>query len=430
MGVPQWILLLGLLLLAMVFVNSLLHRLPLTTPMIYLALGALLGPAGLDALRPDPATHAALLEHLAEIGLLVSLFAVGISVQPRLRERRWRLPVKLAFVSLSITVALLAAVGVYLLGLPLGAAVLLGAILAPTDPVLASALQPADDGSSERLSFTLAAEGGLNDGSAFPFVMLGLGLLGISKQPLSHWLLVDLLWATLGGLGIGAALGGGVGKAVVLMRSRYNLALGLDVFLGLGLVSTSYAVAQLLSASGFLAVFAAGIALGGVREEPQRAPDDTPAPDDGSGQESETMRSSVETFNEQMERVAEIGLVLLVGAMLPYAHYTQAIWWFVPLLFLVIRPLSVLPAYLGERAGLPQLAMTSWFGIRGIGSVFYLLLVLRSGVTGPAAQTLVSLTLWTIAASIVVHGMSAGVCMRWYAVQVKRRRLRASQSIA
>jgi NhaP-type Na+/H+ or K+/H+ antiporter len=102
-----------------------------------------------------------------------------------------------------------------------------------------------------------------------------------------------------------------------------------------------------------------------------------------------------------------MGLVLLVGAMLPYAPFTWPTCWFVPLLLLVLRPLSVLPSYVGEGAAVRQFALAGWFGIRGIGSLFYLLLAMRMGLSGPAAETLVSLTLWSIAASILLHGLSA-----------------------
>lgn len=425
MSIPHWLLFVGLLLLAMVLVNTALRSLPLTTPMVYLATGWVLGPAVMDSLRPDPAVHAALLERIAEFGLLVSLFAVGLQLRVRLRDRRWRAPFKLAFVSLSLVVLMVAAVGVVLLGLDPGVAIMLGAILAPTDPVLASALQQEEqDEEPQPVSFTLAAEGGLNDGAAYPFVMLGLALAGLVERPLLHWLAVDFAWATLGGLGIGFALGALVGKSVVFLRSRHGQALGLDVFLGLGLIGTSYGLAHLCAASGFLAVFAAGLALGHVRERPAPGSLALELPPTSSGHPystlaahshhaSETMRGSVEGFNEQMEKISEMGLVLLVGAMLPYAPVTPSTWWFVPLLLLVLRPLSVLPSYLGERAGATQIVLASWFGIRGIGSLFYLLLALRAGVAGPAADTLTSLTLWTIAASIVLHGLSARPLMRW-----------------
>ena len=138
------------------------------------------------------------------------------------------------------------------------------------------------------------------------------------------------------------------------------------------------------------------------------------------------MRDSVRGFNDQLERLAELALVLMVGAMLAYAKPLPAVWWFVPLLLLVLRPLSVVASTWGERLTAPQFAMIGWFGIRGIGSVFYLLLALRFGVEGNIADTLVSLTLWTVAASIIVHGLTAQPLMRLYLVWQKRTPNRAA----
>lgn len=433
MNLAEWSLFVGALLVTMVLAGTLLGRLPLSSAMVYLALGWLLGPDAANVLRPDPYLHAGLLERLAEVALLISLFAVGLRLGVPLRDRRWRLPLRLAFVSMAIMVALVAAVGVWVLGLPVGAAVLLGAVLAPTDPVLASGVQSDPGSHPERLGFSLAGEGGLNDGAAFPFVLLGFGLLGIHElgPGLSRWWSVDLVWATLGGLGIGGLLGAATGRLVVYLRSRHDEAVGLDEFLGLGLVAMAYGVAQLALASGFLAVFAAGLALQRVRERPQShtRPLAAAASSEGHSYEtlathshhaSATMRDSVQGFNEQLERLAEMALVLMVGAMLAYARPLPAVWWFVPLLLLVLRPLSVVASTVGERLTAPQFAMIGWFGIRGIGSVFYLLLALRYGVDGTVADTLVSLTLWSVAASIIAHGLTAQPLMHFYLAWQKR----------
>jgi len=395
--------------------------------MVYLALGWLLGPEVADVLRPDPVVHAAVLERLAEAALLISLFAVGMQLGVPLRDRRWWLPLRLAFVSMAAMVAMITAIGVWVLDLPPGAAVLLGAILAPTDPVLASGVQSDPGPRPDRLGFSLAAEGGLNDGAAFPFVMLGGGLLGLHEPAfsLARWWGVDLLWATVGGMVIGGALGATTGRLVVYLRSRHREAVGLDEFLGLGLICTAYGVAQLSLASGFLAVFAAGLALQRVREQPRPHTQPLAAAAGSQGHSYETlathphhasatMRDSVQGFNEQLERLAELALVLLVGALLAYAKPLPAVWWFVPLLLLVLRPLSVAVAVAGEGLTPPQRAMIGWFGIRGIGSVFYLLLALRMGLDGRAADTLVALTLWTVAASIIAHGLTAQPLMRRY----------------
>lgn len=439
MTLAEWSVFIGVLLVTMVLAGTLLGRLPLNSAMIYLGLGWLLGPDGIDVLRPDPFAHTAMLERLAEVGLLISLFAVGLRLGVPLRDVRWRLPLRLAFLSMAVVVAAVAVVGVVWLGLSWGAAVLLGAILAPTDPVLASDL-PADAGSHpDLLGFSLAGEGGLNDGAAFPFVMLGLGLMGLHElgPGLARWWAIDLAWATAGGVAIGALLGSATGRLVVYLRSRHDEAVGRDEFLGLGLLAMAYGLAQICQASGFLAVFAAGLALQRVRERPRShtRPLAAAASSEGHSYEtlathshhaSATMHDSVQAFNAQLERLAEMALVLLVGAMLAYARPLPAVWWFVPLLLGLLRPLSVLAATWGERLSRPQRAMIGWFGIRGIGSVFYLLLAVHAGLDGRTADTLVTLTLWTVATSIVAHGLTAQPLMQRYLARRRRQPPRAS----
>lgn len=412
MSLAQWSLFVGALMVTMVLAGTLLGRLPLNSAMVYLVLGWVLGPAVADVLRPDPFQHAAILERLAEVGLLISLFAVGLRLGVPLRDARWRLPLRLALVSMTAMVAMVAAVGVWLLGLPLGAAVLLGAILAPTDPVLASDLSSDTGRHPDRVGFSLAAEGGLNDATAFPFVVLGLGLLGLHElgPGLWRWWALDLLWSPLAGAAIGATLGAATGRLVVYLRSRHDEAIGRDEFLGLGVVALAFGLAQLAGASGFLSVFAAGLALQRVHERPQ------------ADAASATMLDSVGSFNAQLEKLAELALVLIVGAMLPYAKALPAAAWFVPLLMLVLRPLASLASTAGAGLTRSQRGMIGWFGIRGIGSVFYLLMALRMHIDGASADVLVSLTLWTVAASIVAHGLTAQPLMRRY---LARRRDRA-----
>jgi NhaP-type Na+/H+ or K+/H+ antiporter len=427
MSLAQWSLFVGTLLVTMVLAGTWLGRLPLSSAMVYLALGWLLGPTVADVLRPHPLAHAGVLEQLTEAALLISLFVVGLQLGVPLRDRRWWLPLRLAFVSMAAMVGMITAVGVWWLDLPLGGAVLLGAILAPTDPVLASGVRSDAGSRPDRLGFSLAGEGALNDGTAYPFVMLGLGLLGLHDlgPGLLRWWSVDVLWSTCGGFAIGWVLGTGTGRLVVYLRSRHDEAVGLDVFLGIGLMGMAYGIALLSMASGFLAVFAAGLALQRVRENPRA---DTVPLAAASGSEghayetlathshhaSATMRDSVQGFHEQLEKLVELALVMVVGAMLAYAAPLPAVWWFVPLLLLVLRPLSAATAIVGEPLTQPQRVLIGWFGIRGIGSVFYLLFALRHGLDARVADTLVSLTLWTVAASIVAHGITAQPLMRRY----------------
>ena len=189
-----------------------------------------------------------------------------------LGDGRWLLPLRLAVVSMIVTVALIAAAGVAWLGLSLGAAILLGGILAPTDPVLAADVQVAEPTDRDRLRFSLTGEAGLNDGTAFPFVLLGLGLLGLHDLGASlwRWLAVDVLWGVGAGIDIGAALGTLVGRFVLYLRRTHKEAVGLDNFLALGLIGITYGLASWPHGYGFLAVFAAGVALRRTRAAGQR----------------------------------------------------------------------------------------------------------------------------------------------------------------
>jgi NhaP-type Na+/H+ or K+/H+ antiporter len=425
-----WTLIIGALLISMALSGTLLKRLPLSTAMLYLAAGYGLGPAGLALMAPDPLTYTVLLERMAEVAVLISLFAVGLKLGLPLSNRGWRLPVRLATVSMTLTVALIAAVGVMGLGLSLGAAILLGAILAPTDPVLASDVQVEEANDRDRVRFSLTGEGALNDGAAFPFVMLGLGLLGLHDLGADgwRWFAVDVLWAITGGLGIGWALGTLVGRLVVYLRSRHQESVGFDEFLALGLIALTYGLAILGHTYGFLAVFAAGLALRRVKEQPGAV---SPTAVRETGLQSKQahaalathaeyasayMMQEVQGFNERLERIAEVAVVLVVGAMLPFIDHLPAnAAGFLLLLFLVVRPLSVGLGLLGAPVSGDQRILISWFGIRGIGSIYYLMYAINHGLPRSLAEEIIALTLATVVVSIVVHGISVTPLMSLYA---------------
>lgn len=441
MSFVYWLLLIGALLIWVSLSKASLTRLLLSTSMLYLAVGYGLGPAGWAILSPDPLVYTVTLERVAEVAVLISLFSIGLKLTIPLKDKRWRLPICLALVSMSITVLLTAVIGVVVLGLSLGAAVLLGAILAPTDPVLASRVQVQGTDDRDRLRFSLTGEGGLNDGAAFPFVMLGLGLLGLHDMGTLgwRWLAIDVLWAIIGGLAIGAITGTAIGKLVTFLRHRYKAEVGLDEFLALGLIALAYAFAVLSHTYGFLAVFAAALALqrmerrdDGVTLSPERQAKLSGglpaglsadlAADLAAGPPSRWVHEgSGSGFIEQMERIAEMIVVLLVGAMLWYSHLHAKAIWLVLLLFLVARPLSVWFGILGARVSKDQRLLISWFGIRGIGSIYYLMYAVNHGVPDSMAEELISLTLTVVTVSIVAHGISVTPLMKFYSRRKARQ---------
>ena len=163
MEITSWSAVVGLLLIVMALGDSLLARLPLSTSMLYLLAGVAVSPLWLGWTALVPATHGKGLERMAEIVVLLSLFGSGLKMSAGFSDGRWLLPLRLAIVSMLVTVGLIAGFGVLALGLPIGAAILLGGILAPTDPVLASDVQVAEPGDRDRLRFSLTGEAGLND---------------------------------------------------------------------------------------------------------------------------------------------------------------------------------------------------------------------------------------------------------------------------
>ena len=423
----------GLLLIAMTLAGSFIRRLPLSAAMLYLGAGVAIGPLGLGLLKLDAVKNVVLLERLTEVAVLISLFTAGMKLELPLKDWRWRIPVQLATLSMVITVGAVTALGVFALGLPVGAAVLLGAILAPTDPVLASDVQVSNPGDRDRLRFGLTGEGGLNDGTAFPFVMLGLGLLGLHELGEGgwRWWAVDVLWAVAGGLGLGYLLGTLVGRAIIYLRMRHREALGSDEFIALGLIALTYGLALLTLTYGFLAVFAAGLALRRIDEsKPQPLPEPaaeltelSEAEREATGAEAPAhMMNAVQRFNSQLESFVEVGIVLAVGVLVASVKFRSEVLWFIPVLFLLIRPLAVYIGLLGTPVRGAQRRLIAWFGIRGIGSLYYLLYAISHHIKPALAERLLSLTVAVVVASVIAHGISVTPLMKRYEARKARSR--------
>ncbi|MBW8329769.1 MAG: cation:proton antiporter [Thiobacillus sp.] len=421
----QWFLLVGGLLLARGLTAPLLKRLPVTPAIVYLAVGLLVGPTVLNLFHFNPLQESALLEVLTEVVVLISLFSAGVKMPVPFSFSRWRNPILLASVSLAVSVGLVAAFAYTLLGLPLGAGVLLGAILAPTDPVLATDVQTRHPGDRDQLRFTLTCEAGMNDGSAFPFVMLGMGLLGLHElgEFGLRWALFDVLWATAAAIAIGVLSGGALAYVAHKLRGtppRHKL---MDDFLGLGLIGVAYGVSVLVDAWGFLAVFFAAVALRQTelklagtdrnsadqenldppqtdRIEPEAknaCPEDAPAP---------TVSEGSLVFKEHLERLSELMLILLIGGTLFLDSWSWRAVGLALFLFVVARPVSVLVGLLGTRTSWPIRGMVGWFGVRGIGSLYYLMYAIQHGLPEDLALDLIQLTLIAVTLSILVHGTS------------------------
>ena len=421
-----WCLIIGVLLILIGLSDTWRQRLPVSTSALYLVAGALLGPQGYGFIRIGLPEDAGVIEILTEVAVLISLFAVGLRLRVGLSDRTWLAPVMMASCAMLLTIAAMTGIGVAL-GLSLGAALLVASILAPTDPVLASDVQVENVKDQDRLRFSLTGEGGLNDGAAFPFVMLALGVMGLHELGPNalRWWGIDVAWATLGGLALGWALGIAFSHAVVHLRHERQQAFGMESFLTLGLIALTYGLALSIKTYGFLAVFAAGLAMRHIehRHNVNRsaATDKTlTAADKGvaasvtPAQTSAYMAKAVLDFALDLEKLAELTVMLVIGALLTRQAFTPISIAVALSLIFVVRPIAIYLATMGTLLTPTQRRLAAWFGIRGIGSVYYLTYALTHGATTGEMRTIADAVLVTIVVSVVLHGSSATPIMELY----------------
>lgn len=433
-----WVAVLGAVLLTLALTSSYLRWMPVTTSAMCLVLGVAIGPMGLDVLKLDISDSSVWMEHLTEVAVVFSLFVSGLKLRLPLKDRTWRVAFGLAGPVMILSIAGLCLALHYLFGLSWGVSMLIGAILAPTDPVLAALVQVNDARDDDRVRFGLSGEAGLNDGTAFPFVILGLLMLREDGSGfLGEWLLRNVLWAVPAGLLVGYWMGRGIGKLTLSMRIRNaDSTLSPNDYLALALIALAYVVAEWIQGYGFLSVFAAGLGLrqaevkstdeaappaehlvqpvvGHETVEPQQAVlGDTESLDDGQ-LAAGVMMSDMLAFGSLVERSMEVFLVTLLGVVLAN-HWDWRALVIGALLFAVIRPLSVLALPWGRLLDGPQRLLIGWFGIRGIGSLFYLFFALNHDLQPEVAQLCINLTLSVVALSILVHGVTTQPTLAWY----------------
>ena len=398
----------GLVVFAAVIALSQQHQRAFSPAMVYLVAGAAaagLGRAlGIEWL--DPMEDAALIERLAEFAVIVALFGAGLKLDRPLRWREWASTIRLILIVMPLTIGAVALFGTVAMGLSLGAAVILGAALAPTDPVLASDVQVGPPGEEKELEpqFALTSEAGLNDGFAFPFVFLGVFIVGEGGTAwLPEWLAADVAYAVMVGILLGGAAGYLTAAGARWLRERGLLLAQFDGWLSLAAVLAVYGATELVGAYGFLAAFAGGLAF--RRHE--------------LGHES---HARVHAGAETVEKITELALVLLLGSLLAsdgLGALVVAGWLLAPLLLLVIRPVTTLAAFTRSAVPLRERAFIGWFGIRGIGSLYYVAVIIDEQVLTEGEANTVFWTVMALAGvSILAHGLTATSLTRRVAAPV------------
>jgi sodium/hydrogen antiporter len=349
----------------------------------------------------DPVADATTLEHLTEIAVIIALFSAGLKLDRPLTWRAWGSTARLLLIAMPLTIGLVALLGSQLLGLSAAAALLLGACVAPTDPVLAGDIGVGPPGEEEEHepNFALTSEAGLNDGLAFPFVLAGLFMASQEGGGwIPEWLAADVLYAIGGGIAIGAAVGLAAAWSVKRLRDRELLAPVLDGYHAIATVLVIYGLAEVAGTYGFLAAFSGGLAFRRYESEHEA-------------------NVSVHEGAELTEKLLELSVILLLGSMLTLTGLRTPGWegWLLAALIIVaVRPLACAVALAGSQLERPsEKTFVAWFGVRGVGSLFYVAVAVGAGgLAGDERDLLVWTVISGVLLSIVVHGITAGPAMR------------------
>jgi NhaP-type Na+/H+ or K+/H+ antiporter len=391
----------GVLVLLTAWLPMLLRKAPLSLPILCVGAGAAL--FALPPLRPfavHPLQFPVLVERLSELVVIVSLMGAGLKIDRMIGLRSWMLTWRLLGIAMPVTIVIVAGLALGLLGLGLAAALLIAAVLAPTDPVLASDVQVGGpgEGKEDEARFALTSEAGLNDGFAFPFVHLAIALSAASfgSGDLLAWFGHDLLWKTLLGAVGGYAIGRGLGYLTFHLPMRASLSRTGDGFVALAVTLLAYGVVEILGGFGFLAVFVSALALRNASRE-------------------NDYHDRLHDFAEEAERLLMMLLLVLFGGIVAFGGLLAQFDWpmllFVAGVLLVARPAAGLLSLVGSKLPWREQLVISFFGIRGMGSIYYLAFALNHA-SFAEPHRLWAMVGGVVLASILLHGITVTPALR------------------
>ncbi|MCQ8241996.1 cation:proton antiporter [Rhizosaccharibacter radicis] len=396
---------LGALALLVAWLPLVLERLPLSLPILSVGIGAALFSIPGMPPAPNPLGQSHFAEELAEFCVLVSLMGAGLKLDRPLSLHGWRPTWRLLLITMPLSIGLLTLLGSTLLGLGIGTALLVGAALAPTDPVLAGDVQVGPPGTEEtdEVRFSLTSEAGLNDAAAFPFVLLALGVVGPDTTWISSWIGYDLVLRTVIGLTVGWVTGRLLGWVTFRLPEPAQLARTEQGFVSLAATLLIYGISEMADGYGFVSVFIAAITFRHVERR-------------------HDYHHKLYGFSEGIEHLLTMVLLLLLGGALARGLLHGLRWEdaaFGALAVLVVRPIAGMIGLAGLRhwrSGVPwpwdERLIISFFGIRGIGSIYYLTFALNRH-EWPQSDRLQALIGFIVLFSITIHGITATPTMTW-----------------
>ena len=386
--------------LALVWLKKWTNKLPLSYPILFVLLGMLVYALPLNLPWPNPLWKENFAVHLTELSVIITLMGTGIKINRKFGLKSWQIPFRLIAITMLLCVAALALLGWQVLGWSLPAAMLLAAVLSPTDPVLAGDVQvgPPSKNREDQVRFSLTAEAGLNDGMAFPFTWLAIVMATAAATQqawFTEWLWRDLLYRIVVGVGTGLAFGWLLGWLLFVHPEKKNVQITRYGFVAVMATLLVYGVAEMLHSYGFMAVFFAGVAL-------------------RSRERHHQYHQQLHDFTDQIEHLLMVVLLVLFGGSIVEGLLNDLTWKgaLVGSLFvLVVRPLFGLLGLIGVNLNLKEKMAISFFGIRGIGSFFYLAFALNEA-TFAEAEELWAVVGFTVLLSVVLHGILATPVMK------------------
>lgn len=390
----------GILIALVAWLPLALKRLPLSLPIVCIALGAALFSLPQVTLRPLPILYPDIAERFSEFVVIIALMGAGLKIDRVFAWRRWSITWRLLAITMPLGIVAITALAAWGMDLPWAVALLLAASLAPTDPVLAADVQvgPPKSGEEDEVRFGLTSEAGLNDGLAFPVVHLAIILItvaGTSDPWFTEWLSYRVLWETAVGIGTGWVIGRLFGWLTFHVPAETKLAKTGDGLIALAATFVSYGVSEIGHAYGFLTVFVTALSFRHAHRDHK-------------------FQRDMHDVTEQIERLAMMVLLLLFGGAL-VSGLLSAVTWVdavvALIILLIVRPVTGMIGLIGYRADLGEKITLAFFGIRGVGSIYYLAYGLNH-VDVAGADRLWGLVGLVITLSILLHGLTVTPVMR------------------
>jgi NhaP-type Na+/H+ or K+/H+ antiporter len=396
----------GLASLGMAFMPTVSKRTGVSYSLIYMVVGIIIYLAIGDWLpSPLPSSNNEVTLHLTELIVIISLMGTGIKIDRSFSFRHWSTTLRLILIAMLLCIVACVILGTFMLHLALPAALLLGAVLAPTDPVLASDVQvgPPNEKLKSETRFALTSEAGLNDGLAFPFTWLAIvvATTPLHQESILEWLGYHLIYKITAGLLIGWLCGKLTAYLVFHISEKYKLLKPTDGFLAISLMLSTYGITELLHGYGFIAVFVCGLTF-------------------RHAEKTHDYHKELHSFTDQIERLLLGVLLIFFGGTLASGilkPLTLEMAMFSVVFLLFIRPISAYLSLLGLSIHWKEKLAISFFGIRGMGSVYYLAFALGHASFENADQ-LWAIVAFTMLLSIIMHGLTATPVMNHLKVKM------------